>query len=117
MSLSPPAKLALLHYDWPGNVRELRRTVENAQAWAEMRKAKTVRPDHLRELDSHVVKSVRAMPEDEVDRALWKFADQLGSAEGLELGGGRQRRVAKILGVSESTASRLYTRFLSDDAT
>ena len=111
-TLSTPTKLALLQHDWPDNVRELRNAIELAVAHAGSA-VKRLDVDHFK-LPDPIVQQVRSLSDDDVERELWVLADRLARSEGSQTGQGLQRRAGEILGVSETRASRMYGKHITE---
>ncbi|MCE9635859.1 MAG: sigma 54-interacting transcriptional regulator [Planctomycetes bacterium] len=101
------ALLALARHSWPQNIRELKAKVQAATARATVQKLDTIDSPVL-ELPARLLAEVAALGDEDVRRELWTLADQAARDEGFEPNKGLFRRVAEIVGVSESTVSRTY---------
>jgi DNA-binding NtrC family response regulator len=102
----PGFLLALLRYDWPGNVGELRNVLKLAVSKTS-RADESLKLDHLTIPDQSVIEEVRGMSKDEVKGEVCRQLVATLQAQGFAKGRGRQRRMAEILKVSESTVSKM----------
>ncbi|MBN1606477.1 MAG: sigma 54-interacting transcriptional regulator, partial [Polyangiaceae bacterium] len=108
--LSEGCALALLRFSWPGNVRELKNVLAVAEARKEGEGAATIKPEHL-DIPSEILTEVGVLDNDECRAELWRLADEIAREEGLEEGGGLQRRAGEIMGVGEAQASKAYQAY------
>jgi two-component system response regulator HydG len=98
MTLSAPARDALMAYDWPGNVRELQRTLEGAVAMADSRVIDLDDlPPALRAPYADVV-----APALEANDTLRMWASRYARLV-LERSGHNKRRACRVLGISYHT--------------
>ena len=106
----PRALLALLRYHWPGNVRELENRIDLALGASKRSRGTSATArgcDLLFDCLPHeITATVADLPDANVEFELLKFVVDLLRERGMEKGKGLNRGVAKMLGLSESWASK-----------
>ena len=115
LRLSPQAEVALLRHDWPENTRQLKFTIERAAAAAKLVNASRIELAHLTELPDHIRAAAEKKDDESCATELWGLADEIARQEGFRpraRGRGLQKRVAEIMGVGATQASRMYGRYL-----
>jgi len=96
--------LALLDYDWPRNVRELLDVLSRIGSLCDGRAPNI---EHARAVRLPTARDVRLLDDDDVDSQIyWRFCRML-EERGLQRGAGLHRSMADLLGISESTVSRM----------
>lgn len=112
---SPGFLLCLLRYDWPGNVGELLDTLKKVHAQTAEKQPLLV--DHLDVNDptfAAIVKAVRLMPLESVEKEVYGFLADWLQRQGLTKRKGLYQKMAGFLGLSEATVSRKAKTYLSD---
>jgi hypothetical protein len=102
--------LALLRYAWPGNVRELL----NALKLAEVRTKAEKDPltlDHLELKDPAVVQEVRAMSDDDAERAILQTLIEMIKRQGLVKWKGLHVEMGRLLKLHPSTISNQLLKY------
>jgi len=107
--ISDRALLGIIRHDWPENVRELRDVLDYAARIMRTSDGDMIEPAHLRALPAGLLEQLD--DEDEPERQLWKVAVGAAEEEGYVQGKGLQDRVAEMMGVSKSTASRRFREY------
>jgi len=117
--ITPETRLCLLEYSWPGNVGELLEVLELAKNEAGRPGAK-IALDHLSGLrDRGLVAAVRKLPEGEAERQVFVMLWDMLEGQGWRRGGrghALQTQLAKLMGVSPPTVTRLAKRYVAPKA-
>jgi DNA-binding NtrC family response regulator len=115
---SPGFLLCLLQYPWPGNVGELLDVLDLAMNQAG-RKGTKLTPYHLTGFPQSLVDAVCKMPKEETDaavfRTLWLMLERQGWRP-CRRGRALQTQLAKLMGVSAATITRLARRHIGPKA-
>jgi DNA-binding NtrC family response regulator len=105
---------ALLQHSWPENVRELLKVIKSATVVARESEAAEIDARHLRLLPTTIRQAASECPEDDAERFVVLAAERLARDEGFEHGArgrGLSRRIAEVLGLSETVVSHRLKRF------
>ena len=100
--------LALFHGSWPGNVGQLKSVLNKALAQAGPGKKLTV--DHLSLGDHSVVPAIKRLTNGDSEQKTLRLLVEIFNRQGYEKRKGLQKRIAAILGTSESAISKKLTK-------
>jgi DNA-binding NtrC family response regulator len=108
--------LALLRHSWPGNVGELLDVLDSALAQMNGEKgALTV--EHLRFALPAIVPSVKRLGDEGSAREVLATMASMLKQQGLTKGRGLQARMARLLGLPESSFHRLLSKLMPEVVT